>query len=164
MAKQHIRFAKLTLDYFGEVGTSPEDFSGFLNDWSYGDGTILDFLGHPKTMEMLLAMIFKSRHRLKKDLLDPEFDRVAFFLEYQLNRPFEDLMNPFAGLFMDLPKELYKELADSSVTLSEMFVPQPSPWTQPGLFGSNKVELSHKPLPKPKLLPKPTHAAPSTLQ
>ena len=171
MAKQHIRFAKLALGYFGVLDISPEDFSGFLKDWSKSNETVLDAVITLETLDMLLAMIFKSRHRLKKDLLDPEFDRVAFFVEYQLNLPL-DRTSPdsiFAGLFQGLPKELYKEISDSSLDMTAMFTPRPSPWTQPGVFGKDKVELSHEPLrheplPKPNLLPKPTHKAPSTLQ
>lgn len=166
MDKSHVRFTKLVLGYFGETGTSPETFGALLKDWKNSSETVLDMLVDSRTLEMLLMMIFKSRHRLKKDLEDPEFDRVAFFVEYQLNLPLDETSadSIFAGLFQGLPKELYKELADSSMELSTMFVPQPSPWTQPGLFGSNKVEMTHAPLSKPKSLPKPTHAAPSTLQ
>lgn len=164
MAKQHIRFAKLVLGYIAETKMTPEAFSEYLRDWRAGGVSVNAILGGAETMAMILAMIFTTRHRLRKDLLDPEFDPMAFFLEYQLNRPLDKEDSIFAELFQGLPKELYKELADSSMELSEMFVPQPSPWTQPGLFGSNRVELSHAPLSKPKSLPKPTHKAPSTLQ
>lgn len=125
MDKQYIRFAKLVLDYFGEEDTSPENFSDLLKTWGNSEEPdILDVLGDPKTLEMLLTMIFKSRHRLKKDLEDPEFDRMAFFIEYQLNLPLEEAPL-FAALFQGLPKELYKELADSSLNLTTMFVPEP---------------------------------------
>lgn len=166
MDKQHIRFAKLVPGYFGETDTTPETFGALLKDWKNSGETVLDILVDSKTLEMLLMMIFKSRHRLKKDLEDPEFDRMAFFVEYQLNLPLDETSadSIFAGLFQGLPKELYKEISDSSMDMTAMFTPRPSPWTQPGLFGKDKVELSHKPAPKPNLLPKPTHAAPSTLQ
>lgn len=166
MAKQYIRFAKLALGYFGETDTSPENFSGLLNDWSNANETILDILGPPETMEMLLTMIFKSRHRLKKDLEDPEFDRIAFFVEYQLNLPLDETSadSIFAGLFQGLPRELYKEIADSSLDLGVMFTPQPSPWSPAPLFGGKKFELSNEPVPVVKPLPKATHKAPSTLQ
>lgn len=166
MAKPCNRFAKLVLGYLGETNMTPPDFSEFLRDWRNGGVSVNDILGGAETMAMLLAMIFATRHRLQKDLADPEFDSMAFFLEYQLNRPLDETSadSIFAGLFQGLPKELYKELADTSMDVTAVFIPRPSPWTQPGLFGKDKVELSHKPLPKPAPLPKPTHKAPSTLQ
>lgn len=164
MAKSCIRFAKLALGYFEETKMNPEEFSEYLRDWRNGGLSVNSILGGSATMAMLLAMIYSTRHRLKKDLLDPEFDSVAFFLEYQLNRPLTDESSIFAGLFQGLPKELYKELAESSLDMAVMFVPQPSPWSQPAMFGPKKVELSHGPLPKRKPLPTPTHKAPSTLQ
>lgn len=164
MARQCNRFAKLVLGYLGETQFTPVEFSEFIRDWRNGGISVNGVLGGPETMAMLLAMIFATRHRLQKDLLDPEFDSMAFFLEYQLNRPLSGDSGLFAGLLQGLPPEVYKELADSSMNMTEMFTPQPSPWTQPGLFGTNKTELSHEPLAKPKPLPKPTHKAPSTLQ
>lgn len=164
MAKPCIRFAKLVLGYLEETKMEPEEFGEYLRDWRNGGVSVNAILDGAATMAMLLAMIFSTRHRLKKDLLNPEFDSMAFFLEYQLNRPLTDESSMFAALFQGLPPELYKELADNSLDLSTMFVPQPSPWTQPAMFGLGKVELSHNPLPKQKPLPKPTHKAPSTLQ
>lgn len=164
MAKPCIRFAKLALGYLEETRMTPIEFSEYLQDWRNGGISVNNILGGTATMAMVLSMIFSTRHRLKKELLDPEFDQMAFFLEYQLNLPLADESSMFAGLFQGLPKELYKELADSSMDLAVMFVPQPSPWTQPAMFGTSKVELSHEPLPKQKPLPKPTHKAPPTLQ
>lgn len=166
MAKPCNRFAKLVLGYLGETSMTPPDFSEFLRDWRNGGVSVNDILGGTETMAMLLAMIFATRHRLQKDLADPEFDSMAFFLEYQLNRPLDETSadSIFASLFQGLPKELYKELADSSMDLGVMFTPQPSPWSQAPLFGTNKFELSNEPIAKPKPLPKPTHKAPSTLQ
>lgn len=169
MAKKSIRFAKLVLGYLEETKMEPEEFSEYLRDWRNGGLSVNAILGGAETMAMLLAMIFATRHRLRKALLEPEFDSMAFFLEYQLNLPIDETSaeSIFAGLFRGLPTELYKELADSSVDLAVMFTPQPSPWTQPAMFGPGKVELSHEPVvkaPKQKPLPTPTHKAPSTLQ
>lgn len=167
MAKQHMRFTTLVLDYLDETRMSPEEFSEFLKDWRQGGVSVNAILGGPETMEMLLAMIFSARHTLKKELSNPEFDRMGFFVQYQLNLPLDD--SPlFAELFRDLPTELYSEIAASSLSLEAMFIPQPSPWTQPAMMGPGKVELGYLPerrvKPKPKPLPTPTHKAPSTLQ
>lgn len=166
MARPCIRFATLVLGYLEETRMTPVEFSEYLRDWHDGGDSVNQILGGPETMAMVLAMVFTTRHQLKKELMNPKFNSMGFFLDYQLNRSLKDEMNPFADLFLDLPRETYNELAVASVDLTAMFVPQPSPWSQPAAFGPNKVELSHAPLPKrkPKPLPKPTHEAPSTLQ
>ena len=164
MAKQCLRFGKLFLDYLGVTEFTPEEFSEYLRDWRSGGVSVNALLGGPQAMEMLLKMIFKKRHRLKKDILNPNFDSLAFFLEYQLNLPLVEAPL-FGSLFRDLPPDVYKEMAEASMSLGAvMFQPQQSVWSDPGLFGDRKVELSPEPKPKPKPLPTPTHKAPSTLQ
>lgn len=166
MAKPCNRFAALVLGYLEETKMTPPEFSEYLRDWRAGGVSVNTILGGAETMAMILSMIYSTRHRLKKELQDPEFNSMAFFLEYQLNRPIDETSadSIFAGLFQGLPKELYRELAESSMDLSVMFVPERSPWTQPAMFGPAKVELSHQPVRKSKPLPTPTHKAPSTLQ
>lgn len=164
MAKCYIRLGKLLLDYLGDTKNTPSDGSDYIVFWRAGGEIVHRPHTGPCTMETMLTMLFRTRHRFRKEVLSPEWDKGAFFMEYQLNRQVDDPMNPFAGLFRDLPKESYKELANSSLDMTTMFTPQPSPWTQAPLFGTNKFELSNEPIAKAKPLPKPTHAAPSTLQ
>lgn len=166
MAKRYLRLGKLLLDYLGDTKNTPSDGSDYIVYWrSNGDITPRPQIG-PCTMETMLMMLFRTRHRFRKEVLSPDWDKGAFFMECQLNRPIDETSadSIFAGLFQGLSREVYKEIADSSLDMSAMFVPRPSPWSPAPLFGGKKFELSNEPVPVVKPLPKATHKAPSTLQ
>ena len=166
MAKRYLRLGKLLLDYIGDTKNTPSDGSDYIVYWrSGGVITPRPEIG-PCTMETMLTMLFHTRHRFRKEVLSPDWDKGTFFMEYQLNRPIDETSadSIFAGLFQGLPREVYKELANTSLDMTAMFVPQPSPWSPAALLGGKKFELSNEPIAKPKPLPKVTHKAPSTLQ
>jgi len=164
MAKHCLRFAKLFLGYCRNTEVTPANFSLWLHNRHKVKWDDSFMVGGPEMMEQLLLMVYKSRHQLKEKVKNPGFDPLTFFFAYQMNLP-KEKAPLMAFLFKDLPEDINQEIVDALLNeTAVVFQPRRSVWSDPGVFGDSKFELTPEPRPKPKPLPTPTHKAPSTLQ